>query len=66
MSGEDTGGEVAGTGDELKVGMEGLFFSDPEAEDVSELVKLRITPSLPGVPPLLKEPGLLGLDGNVG
>lgn len=57
---------MAGTGDELKVGMDGLFFSDPEAEDVSELVKLRITPSRPGVPPLLKEPGLVGLDGNVG
>ena len=64
-SGEDTGGEVGGTGDELKVGMEGLFFSDPEA-DVSELVKLRITPSRPGAPPLLKEPGFVGLDGNVG
>lgn len=55
---------MAGTGDELKVGMEGLFFSGPE--DVNELVKLRITPSRPGTPALLKEPGLTGLDGNVG
>lgn len=57
---------MAGTGDELNVGMEGLFFRDPEAEDVNELVKLRITPSRPGAPPLLKEPGLVRLDGNVG
>jgi hypothetical protein len=55
---------VACAGDELKVGIEGLFFSGPE--DVSELVKLRITPSRPGTPALLKEPGMTGLDGNVG